>query len=105
VAVFGVVAAGLFGARHNVGAMANVFGNPYGTLLLIKIGLVLAAATLGGANRFLVMPALLDARAAAPRAEAAARRFARVLQAETLVLGAVLVAASLLAATEPPMAG
>lgn len=105
VAVAGIVATGLFSAKHNIGGMANAFGNPYATLLLIKIGLVLVAATLGGANRFLVMPALLDGAAGTPRALAAAARFTRVLQAETLVLLAVLVVAALLGSTEPPAAG
>lgn len=106
VAVAGIVATGLFSAQHNVGGMANAFGNPYATLLWVKIALVLVAATLGGANRFLVMPALLDARAGtAERAQAGATRFTRVLQAETLVLCAVLVLAVLLGSTEPPPPG
>jgi len=105
VAVAGIVATGLFNANHNLGGMANAFGNPYATLLLIKIGLVLVAATLGGVNRFLVMPGLLHGPAGAPRAQAAAGLFTRVLRAEALVLLAVLIVAALLSSTEPPMAG
>jgi putative copper resistance protein D len=104
VAVAGIVITGLFSANHNLGGVANAFGNPYATLLLIKIGLVLVAATLGGANRFLVMPALVDNQGATARAQAAAGRFTRILQAEALVLFAVLAVAALLSATEPPMA-
>lgn len=85
--------------------VANPLGNPYGTTLIIKVGLVLGAAALGGFNRFVVMPSVLRSLTQLGHSGAAAgTRFARVLQVEALVLIAVLVAAAFLTSTSPPMA-
>jgi putative copper resistance protein D len=99
VALAGIFATGVFNAWHLAGTLAEAAGNPYSNLLLVKIGLVLLAAVLGGVNRFFVMPAVLAG------CGAAATRFTRTLQAEAAVLIAVLVVAALLASTSPPMAG
>lgn len=104
VALAGIVASGLYALWHAVGNLDNLGGNAYSTVLLVKLSLVGAAALLGGANRFVVMPGLLaglrDGAGAPP-----ARRFARVLQVEAGVLAAVLVAAAVLSSTSQPVAG
>ena len=104
-ALAGIFATGLFSAWHNLGGIAGLAGNTYGSVLLFKLALVALAALLGGGNRFIVMPSLLaglrEPHAGAPEA---LRRFRFILRVEALVLLAVLVAAAILSATPPPSA-
>lgn len=104
VALTGIFITGVLSAWRGLGSFENAFGNPYGTTLLIKIGLVLCAAALGGLNRFVVMPQLL-AQLRKPEPEGGAdRKFALILQVEACILVAVLVAAAVLSSTSPPTA-
>lgn len=103
-ALGGIVVTGLYAIWRAMGSLDNVGGNPYSDVLLVKLALVGAAALLGGANRFVVMPGLLAALRSGA-GEPGARRFARVLQVEALVLVAVLVAAAVLSSTSQPVAG
>ncbi len=97
---------GAASAWRGLGGIENVAGNPYGTLLLIKVGLVAGAAALGGLNRFTVMPALLSGLGASgPSSEDMHRRFARILHIEAVILVAVLLAAAFLSSTPPPAHG
>jgi len=77
----------------------------YGFALGSKLALVAIAAALGGVNRFRVLPALFDGLSADIR-EAVIRPWRRrletVLRLEALVLLLVIVAAAVLAGTEPP---
>jgi|CXWL01.2.fsa_nt_gi putative copper resistance protein D len=104
-ALAGIFVTGLFSAWHNLGGIAGLAGNVYGSVLLFKLALVALAALLGGFNRYIVMPALLaglrEPRAGAPEA---LRRFRRILRIEALVLLAVLLAAAILSATPPATA-
>ncbi|QYF93070.1 CopD family protein [Massilia sp. PAMC28688] len=104
-ALGGIFATGLFSAWHNLGGIAGLAGNVYGSVLLFKLALVVLAALLGGFNRFIVMPSLLaslrEPNAGAPEA---LRRFRLILRIEAPVLLAVLVAAAILSATPPPTA-
>ena len=99
-ALAGIVVTGLFSVWHNLGGIAGLAGNAYGSVLLFKLALVALAALLGGFNRLLVMPSLLaslrEPHASAPMA---LRRFTLILRIEALVLLAVLVAAAILSAT------
>lgn len=104
-ALIGIFATGVISTWRVLESPENLFGNPYGTTLLIKLGLVLCAAALGGFNRFLVMPSLLQSLQHAGHAQQdASRRFARILRAEAIVLIAVVVAAAFLTSTSPPTA-
>lgn len=105
IALTGIFITGAIGAWRGLGALENVAGNPYGTTLLVKIALVLSAAALGGVNRFVVMPGLLEGLRRPHTANlGASRRFAAVLEVEAVVLLAVLVAAAFLSSTSPPSA-
>jgi putative copper resistance protein D len=105
IALAGIFATGAASAWRGLGGFENVLGNPYGTTLLIKIGLVLCAAALGGVNRFTVMPSLLAQLRKDPAAgRALSRRFALVLHIEAILLAAVLAAAAFLSSTPPPSA-
>jgi copper resistance protein D len=105
VALAGIFVTGVLSAWRGIGSPDQVFGNPYATMLLIKVGLVLCAAALGGMNRFVVMPALLARlRGARVPEPGATRRFALVLQVEAIILLAVIVAAAILSSTPPPTA-
>lgn len=105
VALVGIFATGAISTWRVLESPADLFGNPYGTTLLIKVGLVLCAAALGGFNRFVVMPALLRSlQQQGQEARAAGGLFARVLQVDAIVLVAVLIAAAFLTSTSPPMA-
>lgn len=105
VALAGIFATGVLSAWRVVERPEDLVGTPYGSTLVIKVGLVLAAAALGGFNRLIVMPSLLRSLTqAGPSGADPGKRFARVLQVEALVLLAVLVAAAFLTSTSPPMA-
>ncbi|MCA1247308.1 copper resistance D family protein [Massilia sp. MS-15] len=105
IALAGILVTGAISTWRVLASPADLIGNPYGTTLLIKVGLVLCAAALGGVNRFLVMPQLIASlQAAGPPQRKASRRFARVLQAEAVILLAVIIAAAFLTSTPPPMA-
>lgn len=104
VALVGIFITGVLSAWRGLGSFENVLGNPYGTTLLIKVGLVLCAAVLGGLNRFVVMPKLL-AQLRKPKPEGGANgKFALILQLEAVILVAVLIAAAFLSSTSPPTA-
>ncbi|MBZ2207293.1 copper resistance D family protein [Massilia soli] len=106
VAVAGIVATGVISAWRGLGGLDNVTGNPYATVLLLKIVLVAIAIALGGLNRFLVMPSLLaDLRTAHRSSTKQERKFVFILQIEAFVLVAALVLAAVLSATSPPAAG
>lgn len=105
VALAGIFATGALSTWRVLESPQDLVGNPYGTALLVKIGLVLGAAALGGFNRFVVMPSLLRSLSQAGQAgKHGIRRFAGVLQAEAIVLMAVILAAAVLTSTSPPMA-
>lgn len=105
IALVGIFVTGILSAWRGLGSLDQVFGNPYGTMLIIKVGLVLCAAALGGMNRFVVMPALLAGlRRNTVSEPGAARKFALVLQVEAVILLAVIVAAAILSSTPPPTA-
>lgn len=104
VALTGIFITGVLSAWRGLGGFENTLGSPYGTALLIKVGLVLCAAALGGLNRIVVMPQLL-AQLRKPKPEGGAnRKFALVLQVEACILVIVLVAAAVLSSTSPPTA-
>ena len=105
VALVVVVLTGSFKLWRNGTSLTALVSSDYGVALGTKLALVASAAALGGFNRFRVLPALLvDLRAdigdAAPRPWR--RRLKTVLCLEALVLILVLVAAAVLAGTEPP---
>lgn len=98
-----IVATGLFSAWHNIGSARALIGSVYGTTLLVKLSLVAIAAMLGGANRFIVMPALIAAiRGNDSATPSAMRRFTMTLRIEAAVLLGVLMLAALLSSTYPP---
>ncbi len=106
VALSGIVITGLVSAWRGLGSLENAIGNPYVTVLLLKLALVVAAAALGSVNRFAVMPRLLtDLRLPAAASGLQQRRFIFILQIETFVLVAALVLAAVLSSTSPPTAG
>ena len=106
VALIGIFATGLANAWYNLGSPGALVSTQYGATLLVKLALVLGAAALGGGNRFIVMPGLIEALQTgnAPGIRKA-RRFALVLRIEAIVLLGVLMAAAVLSATSPPTAG
>lgn len=105
VALAGIVVTGVASTWRALDSPAQLIGNPYGTALLVKLGLVLCAAALGGFNRFVVMPSLLASlRRAGQPGHHAGRRFATVLHIEAIVLVAALIAAAVLTSTPPPTA-
>ncbi|HEY1149961.1 MAG TPA: CopD family protein [Pseudoduganella sp.] len=96
VAIVGILATGIYNAWHGLGVPANALGNPYGSALMVKVALVMLAAAMGGYNKL----------AAFPRAEAgdetALARARLVLQIESIVLAAAMLAAAVLVAQQPP---
>jgi putative copper resistance protein D len=106
VAVVGIFATGIVNAWRGLGSFENAIGNEYTTALLVKLAFATGAATLGGVNRFFVMPGLLaDLRHGGSAMHVLQRRFALVLQIEAILLVATLVMAAILSSTPPPAAG
>lgn len=106
VALAGIFATGIISAWRGLGSLENATGNPYATVLLLKLALVALAAALGALNRFLVMPGLLaDLRAPQVSLPKRAGKFVVILQIESFVLVAALVLAAILSSTSPPTAG
>lgn len=102
----GIFASGLINAWYGLGTPKALFGNPYGTTLLVKLALVMGAVMLGGINRFFIMPGLIAAlRTGGAAAIRPTRQFTMILRVEALVLLAVLVMAAILSSTSPPSAG
>lgn len=96
IAIVGILATGVYNAWHGLGVPANALGNPYGSALLVKIALVLAAAALGGYNKLVAFE-----RAATGDVQAL-RRARLVLQIESIVLAGAMFAAAVLVAQQPP---
>jgi putative copper resistance protein D len=92
----------LWRSGYNLTALV---ASDYGLALGSKVALVTIAAALGGFNRFRVLPRLFDSLRADAGSEVAGswnHRLRFALRAEALVLFTVLIAAAVLAATEPP---
>jgi putative copper resistance protein D len=90
--------------RSDIDLMSLVRSD-YGGALYSKLALVAMAVALGGFNRFRVLPGLfVDLHAASQGAmvQPWRQRLTTVLRIEAVVLLLVLLAATLLAATEPP---
>ncbi|WP_175942465.1 copper resistance D family protein [Burkholderia pyrrocinia] len=97
-------ATGAYNGWRGVDTPANLLASTYGQILLLKFALVLAAAALGGHNRFFGMPQLLaalkDPAAAMPAGPL--RRFGAVLRIEAVVLAGVLMVAAVLVSSALP---
>lgn len=95
---------GAYNGWRGVNTPSNLLESTYGQIFLLKLALVLVAAALGGHNRFFEMPKLVSAlkspSAAAPSRPL--RRFATVLQLESLVLAGVLMVAAVLVSSPLP---
>lgn len=91
VAAFGVV----LGWRI-VGSWDALLDSDYGTVLLVKVGLVAVVALLGGYNRFRLVPHASRAEPGTGR-----HRLSRVVRVEAALLVAVVVATGLLVNTSP----
>lgn len=97
VALAAIVATGAFNAWHRIGAAEHLLHTAYGLTLLAKTALVVLAIALGGYNKFVGLPA-------AARSARGLARVRGVLQAETFILLAVLLAAAALTSQQPPAA-
>jgi putative copper resistance protein D len=107
VALVGIVLTGTFKSWNSLPSMASLWLSAYGLLLSAKVGLVLVAATIGGYNRFIVLPPLLrDLNSAQTHASKNWRdHFALALRLEICFLILALIAAAVLSNAEPPMDG
>jgi copper resistance protein D len=97
IALAGIVATGLYNAWQRVGTAANLYGNVYGSVLLVKLAFVFGAAALGGYNKVFGFPGLI-------RGSGGWRRVPAVLRLESVVLLAALGAAAVLVSQQPPTA-
>ncbi|MDR5794224.1 CopD family protein [Caballeronia sp. LZ008] len=104
VALLVLFATGAYNGLRSVDTPAGFVASGYGQILMLKLGLVLVAAALGGHNRFFEMPRLLAAlqQDSMRAAEPALKRFSRVLHVESIVLVAVLIAAAVLVSSPLP---
>lgn len=95
---------GAFNGWRGVNTPDNLLESTYGRVLLLKLGLVLIAAALGGHNRFFEMPKLMLALKSPSTTEPTGllRRFGRVLHVESIVLAGVLMTAAVLVSSPLP---
>ena len=98
IALAGILASGIYNAWQRVGTLDHLTGNPYGTALMVKLGLVLVAIVLGGYNKLAGFPG-------AARSDAMLARARLVLRIEAVLLAGALAAAAVLTVQQPPMAG
>lgn len=96
-AVFAIVVTGLYSSWHRVGTPDHLAHTSYGITLLVKVALVLVAIALGSYNKYFGLPAASDSVAGVKLVRV-------VLQLESFVLLAVLLAAAVLTAQQPPAA-
>jgi putative copper export protein len=95
-AIAAIAASGVYNSWHGLGSPAQALGNPYGTVLMVKLALVLLAAAMGGYNKLVAFPRALDGNLAA------LGRARLVLQIESLVLAGAMLAAAVLVTQQPP---
>lgn len=97
-----LIATGVVLAAVQLGAAERIFGSSYGSLLLVKLGLVAGLLVLALINRIHLTPRLA---AASPSLQMAARRHLRLtLAAEILLIVAILVLVAGFRLTPPPRA-
>ncbi|AJG24642.1 copper resistance D family protein [Cupriavidus basilensis] len=103
-ALIALFVTGAYNGWRGVGPPGNLLGSAYGQLLVLKVSLAVAAAALGGHNRFFEMPRLLASLKSGSSVSLARqiRRFAAILYVESWVLAGVLVAATVLVASPLP---
>lgn len=105
VALAVVVLTGLLKVWTNGSGLATLVSSDYGLALGSKLALVAMAVALGGFNRFRVLPALFDDlrhRDGCVERRPWRDRLKTILRLGALVLLLVVVAAAVLAGTEPP---
>lgn len=103
IALSGIFVTGIYAAWRSIDGWANLFGNPYGNILVAKVLLVGVAAAMGGFNRLFVVPPWLARESAGDVAdEIFPARFKRVLCVEAVVLLAIVALAAWVASTSPP---
>jgi copper transport protein len=91
-ALAAVVVTGVIRAVNEVGSWGALFSTGYGQLVLVKAGLLLGLAALGGVNRYRNVP----------RAAKTVRGLHRVSATELTIAGGALAAAAILATLVPP---
>lgn len=106
-AIVGIGATGLFKVWRGwaaVGSLPQYVGSDYGKALAVKLALVAFAATLGGLNRFVVLPRLFDGLRSgpAPGGDRWRNRLLLILRVEAATLLLVLSAAAVLSTSELP---
>ncbi len=103
IAVAVLVASGLINSWFLVGNVSNLFGTPYGRLLLVKLGIFTVMLALAAANRFWLVPALsMGAREADAGATSVATVKLRQHVLAEQVLGClVILLVSVLGTLEP----
>lgn len=107
IALAGVLATGLYNTYHQLGAPAALFESTYGTLLLIKLALVMAMLGLAAINRYVHLPLMRapDYGIEPVSANALTRscRFSKILTIESILALGVLLCAAMLTQEPPPV--
>ncbi|WP_019142696.1 copper resistance D family protein [Noviherbaspirillum massiliense] len=93
-----ILATGAYNAFRVLGSPADFVRTPYGNVLLLKLCLVIAAIALGGFNKFVGLPAVLQSA----DGQQGLRTVIAVLRVESIALLLVLAAAAVLTSSAPP---
>jgi copper resistance protein D len=95
---------GAYNGWRSVVVPGNLLASTYGQILLLKLVLVILAASLGGHNRFFEMPRVLATlrKTSLESPPRPLKRFATVLHIESVILAGVVVAAAVLVSSPLP---
>jgi putative copper resistance protein D len=96
-----LAATGFVNGWFLVGSWANLFEQPYGRWLLVKISLFLGAVALGAVNLLRLKPRLLVEKSSAPGAEAAAARLQFNVWLELALATLIIVVVAILGLLPP----
>ena len=102
VSVLVLLGSGTWATVLHMPVLAALWQTSYGKVILIKIGLLSAAALLGAVNLLRSKPRLAAARARAELGEPAARLLRRLVAGEAVIITGAIFAAVVLSSLAPP---
>jgi copper transport protein len=102
VSVFLLLATGTWATINHMPALDALWLTGYGVAILVKIGLLITAMTLGAFNLLRTKPRLVAAREHPEQGEPAARLLRRTISGETLLIASAVFAAAVLSSLAPP---
>ncbi|PZS11102.1 MAG: hypothetical protein DLM64_07335 [Solirubrobacterales bacterium] len=102
VAVALLLGTGTWATINHIPTLSALWLTGYGVAILVKIGILIAAAALGAGNLLRSKPALARARTHPTAGEPGARLLRRLVSGEAVLVGGAILAAAVLSSLAPP---